>query len=177
MNDNNDENDWWHDPFGYFDEEYDNNEVISLCLGTYSPKALADVASGNNPIALNILLQYNSNATIDHPRHCDPYPVQLFLPNTFVEHPKMLRLVLAHCNRNKCPLSPSLRRTLLELTLAEWNQAKRSGDIEAEKLRTKEAITVRFYIIIIYFWYILWCCYIYCFFLCVLRFRSILISF
>jgi hypothetical protein len=54
-------------------------------------------------------------------------------------------LVLAHCNRNKCPITPSLRRTLLELTVAEWNQAKRSGDTEAEKLRHKEAIAVRFH--------------------------------
>jgi vacuolar protein sorting-associated protein 11 len=49
-------------------------------------------------------------------------------------------LILTHCNRNKCPLTPSLRRTLLELTLYEWNQAKRTGDTEAEKLRRKEAI-------------------------------------
>jgi vacuolar protein sorting-associated protein 11 len=116
--------------------------VISLCLGTFSPKALAEVSIVNNSSALYKMLQYNSSAAIDHPKNCEPYPVQLFLPRTFVEHPKMLRLVLAHCNRNKCPLTPSLRRTLLELTLAEWNQAKRSGDTEAEKLRHKEAIAV-----------------------------------
>lgn len=117
--------------------------VISICLGTFSPKALAEASIVNNPAALYKLLQYNSSAAVDHPKHCEPYPVQLFLPRTFVEHPKMLRLVLAHCNRNRCPLTPSLRRTLLELTLAEWNQAKRSGDTEAEKLRYREAIAVR----------------------------------
>jgi vacuolar protein sorting-associated protein 11 len=116
--------------------------VISLCLGTYSPNALAEVALGTNPAALYKMLQYQNNTLSDHPKYCDPYPVQAFLPKTFVEHPKMLRLVLAHCNRNKVPLTACLRRTLLELTLAEWNQAKRSGDLEAMKLRRKEAIAV-----------------------------------
>jgi len=50
-------------------------------------------------------------------------------------------MILAHCNRNRCYLTPSLRRTLLELTLADWNNAKRSGDTETERLRRKEAIT------------------------------------
>lgn len=116
--------------------------VISLCLGTYSPNALAEVALGTNPTALYKMLQYQNTTMADHPKHCEAYPVQAFLPRTFVEHPKMLRLVLAHCNRNKVPLTACLRRTLLELTLAEWNQAKRSGDSEAVKLRRKEAIAV-----------------------------------
>ena len=75
------------------------------------------------------------------PKRCTPYPFHLFA-SAFVESPKVLRLILAHCNRNKCPLTPSLRRSLLELTLAEWNDARRTGDTEAEKLRRKEAITV-----------------------------------
>jgi hypothetical protein len=109
--------------------------VISLCVGTYSPKALAEAANVETT-DLNKMIQSSPG---DHTRVCEPYPVHLFA-SAFVEHPRMLRLVLAHCNRNKCPLTPSLRRTLLELTLAEWNQAKRTGDTEAEKLRHKEAI-------------------------------------
>jgi hypothetical protein len=111
--------------------------VISLCVGTYSPKALA-AAALLDATAVNKMIEYASD---DRPRSCEPYPVNLFA-SAFIEHPKMLRLILAHCNRNKCPLTPSLRRTLLDLTLAEWNQAKRSGDTEAEKLRHKEAIAV-----------------------------------
>jgi hypothetical protein len=111
--------------------------VITLCVGTYSPKALA-AAALLDATAVNKMIEFASD---EHPRSCEPYPIHLF-STAFIEHPKMLRLILAHCNRNKCPLTPSLRRTLLELTLAEWNQAKRSGDTEAEKLRHKEAIAV-----------------------------------
>jgi hypothetical protein len=109
--------------------------VVSLCVGTYSPTALAHVAV--NTAEASKLLEY---ATDDRPKSCTPYPVHLFT-SAFLENPKMLRLILAHCNRNRCPLTPSLRRTLLELTLEEWNNAKRTGDTEAEKLRRKEAIT------------------------------------
>ena len=38
-----------------------------------------------------------------------------------------------------------LRRTLLELTLDEWNAAKRTGDMQVQKLRHDEAISVREY--------------------------------
>jgi hypothetical protein len=111
---------------------------VSLCVGTYSPSALKELtnksASGEN---VSKILEHV--AMDEHTKRCDPYPVHLFAP-AFVEHPKMLRLILAHCNRNKCYLTPSLRRTMLELTLAEWNQAKRKGDTEAEKLRRREAI-------------------------------------
>lgn len=111
--------------------------VVSLCVGTYSPKNLAEAALVD-PGDLQNMIELPAG---DKPKACEPYPVDLFAP-AFVEHPKMLRLVLAHCNRNKCSLAPGLRRTLLELTLAEWNQARRSGDTEAEKLRHKEAIAV-----------------------------------
>jgi hypothetical protein len=110
--------------------------VVSLCLGTYSPSAMAGAASRASSEAAR-MLKY---PTDDRDRQCLPYPVHLFA-SSFLESPKMLRLILAHCNRNKCPLTPTLRRTLLELTLAEWNNAKRSGDTEVEKLRRKEAIT------------------------------------
>lgn len=123
--------------------------VISLCVGTYAPKALADAsmaetlgeaAATTTAAAMDLKKMVSTN---DHAKAMviEPYPVHLFAA-AFVEHPRILRLLLAHCNRNKCHLTPSLRRTLLELTLAEWNQAKRSGDTEAEKLRHKEAIAV-----------------------------------
>ena len=116
--------------------------VVSLCVGTYSPSALA-AASGDEAAKM---LEIGDDS---RPRTCRPYPFHLFAP-AFVESPKVLRLILAHCNRNKCPLTASLRRTLLELTLSEWNDAKRTGDTEAEKLRRKEAITVSIVICTIY---------------------------
>lgn len=109
--------------------------VVSLCVGTYSARALAGLST-TEVTDLKKMVEYSTD---DRPKACDPYPVELFA-SAFLEHPKLLRLILAHCNRNKCSLSPSLRRTLLELTLDEWNQAKRKGDTEAQKLRYKEAI-------------------------------------
>lgn len=111
--------------------------VISLCLGTYSPKKFSETSSSILANAKKLL----ENAADSGTQECEPYPVHLFA-SAFMENAKMLRLILSHCNRNKCPLTPSLRRTLLELNLAEWNQAKRTGDTEAEKLLRKEAITV-----------------------------------
>jgi hypothetical protein len=111
--------------------------VISLCVGTYSSKSLANAA-----LLESIDLKKMIDRKVDEAEQISkPYPVHLFAP-AFIENPKILRLILAHCNRNKCPLTPSLRRTLLELSLAEWNQAKRSGDTEAEKLRHRDAIAV-----------------------------------
>mmetsp|Transcript_26748 Transcript_26748/g.62824 ORF Transcript_26748/g.62824 Transcript_26748/m.62824 type:complete len:1153 (+) Transcript_26748:61-3519(+) len=109
--------------------------AVSLCLGTFSPRKLAESQAAMMSIAKKML---------EHPieasdRVCDEYPVHIFA-SAFLENPKILRLILTHCNRNKCYLTPSLRRTLLELTLAEWNHAKRTGDIETEKMRRKEAI-------------------------------------
>lgn len=111
--------------------------AVSLCLGTFSPHKFSEATAAVLADAKKML----SLASDDLTSACEPYPVHLFA-SAFMENPKMLRLILTHCNRNKCPLTPSLRRTLLELTLAEWNQAKRSGDTEAEKLRRKEAIAV-----------------------------------
>lgn len=110
--------------------------VVSLCVGTFSPSALADAASKASSEAAK-LLEY---ATDERARSCTPYPVHLFA-SAFLETPKMLRMILAHCNRNRCYLTPSLRRNLLELTLDDWNNAKRTGDTETERLRRKEAIT------------------------------------
>lgn len=109
--------------------------VVTLCLGTYSPSALSESASNVMAEAKKFLEQPTE---VNEQAH-EPYPVHVFA-SCFMENPKMLRLILTHCNRSKCPLTPSLRRTLLELTLSEWNQAKRTGDTEAEKLRRKEAI-------------------------------------
>jgi hypothetical protein len=112
--------------------------VVSLCIGSYSSDALQEAPFGETAAKM---LEFDPSEGNNSPRVCTPYPVHLFA-SAFVESPKVLRLILAHCNRNKCHLTPSLRRTLLELTLAEWNDAKRTGDTEAEKLRRKEAITV-----------------------------------
>eukprot|EP00977_Amphora_coffeiformis_P002374 scaffold448_cov156-Amphora_coffeaeformis.AAC.3 len=109
--------------------------VISLCVGTYSARALAGLST-HEVTDLKKMVEYTTD---DRAQACEPYPIELFA-SAFLEHPKLLRLILAHCNRNKCPISPSLRRTLLELTLDEWNQSKRTGDTEAQKLRYKEAI-------------------------------------
>jgi len=109
--------------------------VVSLCIGTYSPKALANAANAAALEANKML----GESVDEREKSCEPFPVRLFY-SAFLDNPKMLRLILAHCNRNKCHLTPSLRRTLLELTLAEWQAAKRSGDTEGEKLRHKEAI-------------------------------------
>lgn len=110
--------------------------VVSLCLGTFSPRTLAESSQAT---MMSIAKKMLEQPIDDRERACDLYPVHVFT-SAFLENPKILRLILTHCNRNKCYLSPSLRRTLLELTLAEWNQAKRTGDMEAEKMRRKEAI-------------------------------------
>jgi hypothetical protein len=110
--------------------------VVSLCLGTFSPRALAESSQAT---MMSIAKKMLEQPIDDRERACDLYPVHVFT-SAFLENPKILRLILTHCNRSKCYLSPSLRRTLLELTLAEWNQAKRTGDMDAGKMRKKEAI-------------------------------------
>lgn len=112
--------------------------VVSLCLGTFSPRKFSESTAAVLADAKKMLEHASDEAS----QEFEPYPVHLFA-SAFMENARMLRLILSHCNRNRCPLTPSLRRTLLELTLAEWNQAKRTGDTEAEKLLRKEAITVR----------------------------------
>jgi len=71
----------------------------------------------------------------------EKYPVQMF-SYAFLENPKLLRLILTHCNKQKCEMTPSLRRTLLELTLEEWNNARRHGDVEKERVRRNQALAV-----------------------------------
>eukprot|EP01082_Thalassiosira_pseudonana_P011755 g9807.t1 g9807 contig4:623643-624332(+) len=87
--------------------------VIALCDGTYSPTALADAAAGRSA----------SQQNRDDGLMCEKYPICIFA-NSFMENPKLFRLILSHCRRNECILTPTLRRTLLELTLDEWNAAK-----------------------------------------------------
>lgn len=113
--------------------------VVSLCLGTFSPQKFAELSSTAILADAKRLLG-DSNGEMS--TECEPYPVHMFA-SAFMENARMLRLILSHCNRHRCTLTPSLRRTLLELTLAEWNQAKRTGDTESEKILRKEAITVR----------------------------------
>ncbi|KAL7480003.1 hypothetical protein ACHAW6_005715 [Cyclotella cf. meneghiniana] len=108
--------------------------VIALCDGTYSPTALADAAAGRTLGSKQVDADNNG-------RVCEKYPISLFA-NAFLENPKLFRLILSHCRRNDCVLTPMLRRTLLELTLDEWNASKRTGDVELEKLRHDEAITI-----------------------------------
>jgi len=99
--------------------------VIALCDGSYSPTDMADAAAGRD-----------GNET-----KCNKYPISLF-QNAFMENPKLFRLILSHCRRNDCVLTPMLRRTLLELTLDEWGAAKRTGDMRTQKLRHDETITL-----------------------------------
>eukprot|EP00571_Detonula_confervacea_P014445 CAMPEP_0172306174 /NCGR_PEP_ID=MMETSP1058-20130122/7296_1 /TAXON_ID=83371 /ORGANISM="Detonula confervacea, Strain CCMP 353" /LENGTH=1547 /DNA_ID=CAMNT_0013017977 /DNA_START=1 /DNA_END=4644 /DNA_ORIENTATION=- len=105
--------------------------VIALCDGSYSPTAMADAAAGR--ATSTTMAEEGGNY------YCDKYPISLFA-NAFMENPKLFRLILSHCRRNDCVLTPMLRRTLLELTLNEWNSAKRTGDGQVQKLRHDEAI-------------------------------------
>ena len=114
--------------------------VVSLCLGTFSPKKFAELSSTAILADAKKILGHSWSEGV---KECEQYPVHLFA-SAFMENARMLRLILSHCNRHRCPLTPSLRRTLLELTLAEWNQAKRMADTEGEKVLRKEAITVSF---------------------------------
>ena len=100
--------------------------VIALCDGSYSPTALADAAAGRPSMT-------------DSKDDAYKYPISLF-SNAFQENPKLLRLILSHCRRSNCALTPMLRRTLLELTLDEWSSAKRTGDSHVQRTRSMEAM-------------------------------------
>jgi len=107
--------------------------VIALCDGSYSPTAIADMAAGRPSTS--------AEANNESGGRCQKYPISLF-SNAFMENPKLFRLILSHCRRNDWELTPILRRTLLELTLDEWNAAKSSGDVQIQKQRHDEAIMV-----------------------------------
>lgn len=108
--------------------------VMSLCDGTYSPSNSSTSDSNNTTSVENNLFMENRK------QKCERFPASMFT-SAFIENSKLLRLVLAHCKRNHCELLPSLRRTHLELTLEEWNAARRNGDYEMEMIRSDEAIT------------------------------------
>ncbi|KAL9180902.1 hypothetical protein ACHAXT_009707 [Thalassiosira profunda] len=108
--------------------------VLALCDGSYAPTAAADAAAGRSPRA-------DGAGGGGSGAGCEKYPIGLFA-NAFMENPKLFRLILSHCRRNDCVLTPTLRRTLLELTLDEWNAAKRTGDLQVEKLRHDEALSM-----------------------------------
>ena len=108
--------------------------VISLCDGTYSPNSLT---AARSLVALSGEALESSLA--DRPKVCRFFPVEMF-QKTFVEHPKLLRLILSHCRRAKCSLSPPLRRCHLELTLEEWSSAVNEDDKDLERSRAKEAM-------------------------------------
>ena len=108
--------------------------VMRLCDGTYTPSILAN----NSETAMHA---ETKSSTIDRPVVSDKYPAHLF-SNSFLENSKLLRMILAHCYQKKCILSSELKRTLLELTLEEWNAAKRVDDAELMKTRHKDAMSV-----------------------------------
>jgi len=99
--------------------------VISLCDGIYSPS----------------YVRGNDKDDSDGQVTCQMYPVDLFA-SAFLENPKLLRVIIARCYKNKRVMSPSLKRTLLELTLEEWNNGKRTCDMGLEIKRRAEAISI-----------------------------------
>jgi len=117
--------------------------VISLCDGTFSPHNLAaSAAACNLDRQLHIEQQgVLSETKVSLDRACEKYPVKQF-SSAFLENPKLLRLILAHCRRNKSELTPSELQTLLDLTLQEWNEAKHSMNVEIEKNRSTEALAI-----------------------------------
>ena len=109
--------------------------VISLCDGVYIP-ITASGSSNNRRDSLKESLEDTNRAVT-----CDLYPVHLF-SSAFLENPKLLRVILANCEKKNRVMNPSLRRMLLELTLEEWNSAKRSKDVDRETLRHQEAVAM-----------------------------------
>jgi hypothetical protein len=112
--------------------------IISLCDGVYSPGALANVGE-RRKVTSDVLKELLESK--DRPQTCELYPVHLF-STAFMENPKLLRVILSHCLKNKRHLTSSLIRTLLELTLEEWNAAKRADNSNLEKTRRDEAMSI-----------------------------------
>mmetsp|Transcript_27771 Transcript_27771/g.42540 ORF Transcript_27771/g.42540 Transcript_27771/m.42540 type:complete len:1320 (+) Transcript_27771:112-4071(+) len=119
--------------------------VISLCDGVYVPstqmqgnqfnKSRTERHRSGEDILVESLESSNRTKT------SDMYPITLF-SSAFLENPKLLRVILAHCVKNKRNVGPPLKRMLLELTLEEWNIAKRLNDIDKENGRRSEAISM-----------------------------------
>ena len=108
--------------------------VISLCDGTYSPNSLTAACS-----LVTLSGEALESSLADRPKVCRLFPVDMF-QRSFVENSKLLRLLLSHCKRAKCSLSPPLRRCHLELTLEEWSSAMKENDVDLERTRAKEAM-------------------------------------
>ena len=117
--------------------------VVSLCDGTYEPSVSSSSnlseSFRNRRKEGDLVERFEAN--LNKPSACEKYPMELFSPG-FAENPKLLRLILAHCFRNKFVLNQSLKRTLLELTLEEWNSAKRSQNSRLKEARRSEAISL-----------------------------------
>ncbi len=112
--------------------------VISLCDGVYSPNALASFGE-RRKVTSDVLKELLESK--DRQQICEKYPVHLF-STAFMENPKLLRVILAHCLKNKLYLTPSLKRTLLQLTLEEWNAATRVQNKSLETIRRDEAMSI-----------------------------------
>lgn len=108
--------------------------VISLCDGVYSPSSFAEVGQNRQPLSL----LEESHETSTGEVTCDMYPVSDF-SSAFLENPKILRVILAHCQKFKRNMDHAHKRMLLELTLEDWNAAKRSGDLDRENNRRESA--------------------------------------
>ena len=112
--------------------------VLSLCDGIYSPGALASVDE-RRKVTSNVLKELLESK--DREQKCELYPIHLF-STAFMENPKLLRVILAHCLKNKRYLTSSLKRTFLGLTLDEWNTAKKADNKIVEKTRRDEAMSI-----------------------------------
>jgi len=108
--------------------------VISLCDGVYSSSSVAEFGQNRQSLTLLEKSLETSNQEIT----CDMYPVSDF-SSAFLEHPKILRVILAHCHKFKRSMDNAHKRMLLKLTLEDWNAAKRSGDFERENHRLESA--------------------------------------
>lgn len=112
--------------------------VISLCDGVYSPSPLAEL--GHNRQSLAPFEESLETGTTNEVT-CDMYPVSDF-SSAFLENPKILRVILAHCHKFKRNMDNAHKRMLLELTLEDWNAAKRSGDLDRENIRRESAMAL-----------------------------------
>ena len=124
--------------------------VLALCDGTFSPVGLAgtatpsagDAAAGgeSGPVPAPL-----SEDSVNNPGvgsgGMKRYPPHLFA-NSFLEHPKLLRLLLSTCRARKCTLPPDLKRALLELTLGEWSSARSNGDSAQERRKRAEVMDI-----------------------------------
>lgn len=116
--------------------------VISLCDGLYSPTSFAELGQGGDCLDSNrysIVPIECSTEPNSQNLTCALYPVSDF-SSAFLENPKILLVILAHCHKNKRHMDYAHKRMLLELTLEDWNAAKKSGDLDRENIRKESAL-------------------------------------